>query len=70
MSHLTTLRQRHNQLVRHHGTNHPTVIEARRELARARTLHIIRQAIQQAPPLDPDTVAELRALIPAEDGGR
>lgn len=66
---LTALRQRHNQLVRHHGREHPTVIEARRQLALARTVQTVRHAIEQAPPLDSATLAQLRALIPPRPAG-
>lgn len=46
--------------------------QARRALALAKTELRIRQAIEAAPPLDADTLARLRALIPpapSEDRG-
>lgn len=54
--------------------NHEAAEQARRALALARTESRIRQAIAQAPPLDADTLARIRALIPplpttAADGG-
>lgn len=61
--------QRHNVLVRHHGPEHPKVIQARRALDLARTEDAIREAIEQAPPLDAETVARLHSLIPAAEGG-
>lgn len=45
--------------------NHQAAEQARRALDLARTEHRIRTAIEQAPPLDADTLARLRALIPA-----
>ena len=45
------------------------VIQARRALDLARTEDAIREAIEQAPPLDAETVARLHSLIPAAEGG-
>lgn len=38
--------------------------DARQALALARTEHRIREAIENAPPLDADTLARIRSLIP------
>jgi hypothetical protein len=46
-------------------TDDPAVVQARRALALARTELAIREAIEQAPPLDAETLARIRALIPA-----
>lgn len=62
---IVSLRQRHNILKRHYGPDSAQVTAARRALALARTEHRIREAIEQAPPLDADTLARLRSLIPA-----
>lgn len=43
----------------------PELLQARRALALARTEVAIRRAIEAAPPLDPDALARIRALIPA-----
>lgn len=51
----------------------PALAQARRALALARVEARIRQAIEAAPPLDADTLARIRALIPpapAESGDR
>jgi hypothetical protein len=52
--------------------NHEAAEQARHALAVARTENAIAKAIAQAPPLDADTLAKLRALIPATPvgGGR
>lgn len=67
----TSARQRHNVLLRHHGPDDPVVAQARRALERARTEHRIAQAIEDAPPLDGDTLSRIRSLIPPAptDGG-
>jgi hypothetical protein len=49
--------------------DHADAEQARRALARARTEHAIRTAIENAPPLDADTLARIRALLPAAPAG-
>lgn len=52
-----------------HNAQPQRIAAARAALALARTEHIIAKAIEQAPPLDPDTLARLRNLIPAAPTG-
>lgn len=68
---VATARNRHNVLIRHHGEDDPVVAQAREALALARTEYRIRKAIEEAPPLDADTLARIRSLIPPPptDGG-
>lgn len=59
-------------LSRYRDDDDPVLLQARRALDLARTEHRIREAIEAAPPLDPDTLARIRALIPpapSEDRG-
>lgn len=52
--------------------NREAADQARRALALAKTEATIRRAIENAPPLDADTLARIRALIPplpADEGG-
>lgn len=58
---------------RHHGPDDPRVIELRRDLKVAKLADHIRDVVDSAPPLLPEHVERLRALLPAPtatlDGG-
>lgn len=61
----TTDRARIAALSRSRTPDDPDLIQARRALGLARTVERVRQAIEDAPPLDAETAARLRSLIPA-----
>lgn len=59
-------------LSRYRHDDDPVILQARRALDLARTESRIREAIEQAPPLDAESLARIRALIPpapSEDRG-
>lgn len=68
----TAERARIASLCRSRPPNDPDLLAARRALALARTEARIREAIEQAPPLDAETLRRIRDLIPpapTEAGG-
>lgn len=58
-----SIRQRHNQLVRHHGADAAVVTEARRDLRAANLADHIRRVVNEAPPLTDEQRARLAALL-------
>jgi len=61
-------RGRRNALYRHHGADHPKVLEADRDLRAVRLAGQIRAAVDAAPPLTDEQIAGLRQLLtPAGD---
>lgn len=52
-------------LKRHRAPDDPDVLDAERDLTVARAEDYIRAVVASAPPLRPDDVERLRALLPA-----
>ncbi|MGC9543611.1 hypothetical protein [Streptomyces sp. UG1] len=69
----TTLRARLAALTRHgRAADDPEVLEVQRELRAAKLEERIRREVEAAPPLNPDQIERLRALlppVPARDPG-
>ena len=70
---ITSIRNRHNVLSRHHGSDDPRTRQAAADLRAAK----IAALIQSAPPLTAEQVDQLRGMLPApaldeatDDGGR
>lgn len=53
-----------SQLIRHHGPDAPVVEQARHQLRVAQTVAAVRRAVESAPPLTPEQIDRLRALLP------
>jgi hypothetical protein len=72
VSRATKLRGQYNALQRYRHHDDPDLVQVRRALAIATVEERVRRAVEQAPPLDADTLARIRALIPpipVEDAG-
>jgi hypothetical protein len=60
-------KQRHNVLSRHHGTDAPVTLAARRDLRAAQLEEHIRDVVATAPALTAEQLERLRGLLPAAD---
>lgn len=64
-------RQRHNQLVRHHGADAPITLAAGRQLEAAKLEAAIERAVAKFGPFTDEQRAKLAVLLqPSDDGGR